>query len=219
MKQHKYAISFFLLLENESVMKYKSTIDSISYFLDTSSIVSKESSEILCITGIEEAGFNISSQYLRLISPHERTLIFENEKRIFAEVLHQFDMATKRTGTPLIIILEPGSFIKNPIALESSIKEVSANDGLIALSYNHKKISYPNSAILSTITVMMWGVTSGAASYKGVKIKKKLFGGINFLYQDDIIKADVPWLIAAIAAEYDRDISRQGFRVSISCWT
>jgi hypothetical protein len=219
MRQDKYNISFFLLLEYESVMKYKSTIDSISDFINNSPIVSKESSEILCITGVEETESNIFSQYLRLISPSEWTLPFEKEERIAAEIVHQFIMAEKRTGNQLIIMVEPGAYIKDPIALESAIRNVDENKNLIAISYKYKKSSYPNSAILSTSTVMMGGVTSGAAGFKGVKVKKRLFGGINFLYQNDLNKADVPWLIAAIAAEYERDIRHQGFKVSISCWT
>ena len=219
MQQPKYKISFFLLLENESVMKYKSTIDSISDFVNNSPIVDKESSEILCITGVEEANSNFFSQHLRLISPSKWILPFEKETRIAPEIMHQFGMATNRTGNSLIIIVEPGSCIRDITALESAIKNVDANDCLIAISYNIKKSSYPNSAILSTSTVMMRGVTSGAASFKGVKVKKRLFGGINFLYQNDLNKADVPWLIAAIAVEYERDIRHQGFKVNISCWT
>jgi len=217
--QHQYKISFFLLLENESVMKYKSTIDSISDFLNNSPIVDKESSEILCITGIEETESNILSHHLRLISPSEWILPFEKEVRIAPEIVHQFGMASSRTGNSLIIILEPGSYIGDPIALEAAIKVVAENKNLMAISYKYRKGSYPTSAILSTSTVMIWGVTSGAASFKGVKIKKKLFGSINFLYQTELIKADVPWLIAAIAAEYERDVRHQGFKVNISYWT
>jgi len=218
MKNNNFPISFCLLLENESVLKYQKTIDSIEDFINSSSVVSPTKSEIICVTGVDEAASNIISKKLHMVGPREWTNT-EKGTRIAPEVVHQYSMATIRTGNPFIIIVKPGSSIQNYHALESAIKDVSEISTLLVISHDLRKTTFPDSAIISTMSFMgMWAITSGAANWNEVKVKKKLFGGISYLFHGSVENPDVSWLMGAIAAEYERDRRNNGLKVKITSW-
>ncbi len=115
------------------------------------------------------------------------------------------------------ILFAPGSIIHNPEALEVAICCVSDNRSALVVSHDFRKANFPNSAIMAASSLP--GSTTGASSGYGVIVKKPFFGNPKYYFNRACMEMNVPWLIAAIAAEFERDKSGIGRTVKILQWT
>jgi hypothetical protein len=219
---NQFSCSFYLLLENKTLLESAGTIDSIVEFLEDSLLVSSENSEILCVCGKTEAPSAVAnargkvSDYLRIFGPSDWNLPGEADPYYGPEIVRYFGIASLRSKGQLVIVVEPETMIENPRALESAISAVVSNSRLLALSHNLKRTDLPTSAVLAHSALS--GSTTAAASGYGVKVRKRLVGGVSYRLCPKEMAADVPWLIALIAAEFERDRYGLGKKVMVSHW-
>lgn len=218
----QFSCSFYLLLENKTLTESAETVDSIGEFLGSSSLVSSENSEILCVCGKAESPTTVMnvrggvSDYLRIFGPSDWNLPGEANPYYGPEIVRYFGIASHRSKGELVIVVEPERTIEAPHALESAISAVALNRRLLVLSHNPRRTALPTSAVLADSALS--GSTTAAASGYGVEVRKRLFGGASYRLCRKEMTADVPWLIALIAAEFERDRHGLGREVMVSHW-
>jgi len=218
MKKDKFKISFCLLLENESVFKYQETINSLEHFIKSSTIISQEESEIICISSFKEVETNIISNKLRVIN--EQNWPKSKFDNFYPLIINQFHIAKHNIfDSHILIIVTPSQVIRNVKSLESAIISAAEDSNLLVVLKNLKDNSFPDSLIINMkFKITGIPITLGASSRWGVKVKKKFFGGFSFQFQGFVEQTDISWLMAAIAAEYERDRDGRGLKVMTLNW-
>ena len=132
-------------------------------------------------------------------------------------VVGLFHLGLKKSYGEFKILFSPGSLIRGPEALEVAICHVADNRFAAAVSPDRGKAVLPSSVIIADCAVC--GSTLGAGCGYGVVVKRPLLGMPRYQFANIEKTKDVPWLIAAIASEFQRDRSGVGTTVEVIPWT
>ncbi|MEI7512945.1 MAG: hypothetical protein WCK01_05840 [Candidatus Uhrbacteria bacterium] len=190
----------------------------MSEFISTSQLVDRENSEIIYVWKGQSDPLPPIIAKLNIVDPHKHFGFGSGiDGYLGPRIVGLFNIGSIQSCGEMIILFAPGSVILNPGALEVAICRVSENRNALVVSHDFWNTKFPNSAIM--VHSALLGSTTGASSGYGVIVKKPFFGNPKYYFNRACMEMDVPWLIASLAAEFERDKSGIGRTVEILRWT
>lgn len=104
--------------------------------------------------------------------------------------------------------------------LDKTLQTVSENRKQLVVSFKRNQKFIPASCAFRSPSVG-WNNLLAASSRYSISCRKKLFSGIEFQASRTTLASnlDIPWLISAIAFDYQRDKNSSGYKVTFAQWT
>jgi hypothetical protein len=128
----------------------------------------------------------------------------------------------QRTPDEIFVLIAPGKIVKVSAysLLEESIKTVIDNPKTLVISHDGKSPTLPQAGIFNQ-QATQFNIMRTAAAGMPVSLKKAFMGAFKFERKTDALdfpEMNVPWLVGALAYEFQQDSAGVGLQVVSKSW-
>lgn len=207
-----------LLLQKQTPADVRSTIDYCLALRRLAYASRTEDAELVCVcSGDQAANLPTFRNWMETGSDHviDATAWVPDgtgpRHMMLTEVRHLFHIGTLDAPSECLVVIDAGSAagLPSPAVIRRAIGSVTADHTLLVVPRPGRSNELPNWGVLSSLALVNFGVAITASSAAMISCQKGWFGSTRYdrdqrRYEDEL-SYTVPWLLGAIAFEYQRD--------------